>query len=76
MLLDEPRYTRFEIYLLRFVDRAVFSDTEASFSFDFSEVCHDLSVLDPLILADDWFTGCFSSVSTLDTGAYFPSWFQ
>ena len=47
-----------------------FSDTEASFSFDFSEVCHDVLVLDPLILADDWFTGCFSSVSTLDTGAY------
>ena len=50
-----------------------FSDTEASFSFDFSEVCHDVLVLDPLILADDWFTGCFSSVSTLDTRAYFPS---
>ena len=53
-----------------------FSDTEASFSFEFSEVCHDVLVLDPLLLADDWFTGCFSSESTLDTGAYFPSWFQ
>ena len=72
LLLDEPWYTRFEIHLLRFVDRAVFfSDTEASFSFDFSEVCHDVLVPDPLISADDWFTGCFSSVSTLDTGAYF-----
>ena len=30
-----------------------FSDTEASFSFDFSEVCHDVLVLDPLILAND-----------------------
>lgn len=53
-----------------------FSDIEGSFSLDFSEVCHDASVSDLLISADDWFTGCFSSVSTLDTGAYFPSWFQ
>ena len=53
-----------------------FSDTESYFSFDFSEVCHDVLVPDPLILVDDWFTGCFSSVSTLDTGAYFPSWVQ
>ena len=44
-------------------------------SFSNTEVCHDVLVLDPLILADDWFTVCFSSVSTLDTGAYFPSWF-
>ena len=53
-----------------------FSDIEGSFSLDFSEVCHDASVSDILISADDWFTGCFSSVSTLDTGAYFPSRFQ
>ena len=52
-----------------------FLDIEGSFSLDLSEVCHDASVFDPLILVDDWFTGCFSSVSTLDTGAYFPSWF-
>ena len=53
-----------------------FSDIEGSFSLDFSEVCHDASVSDLLISADDWFTGCFGSASTLDTGAYFPSWFQ
>ena len=50
-----------------------FSDTEASFSLDFSEVCHDASVTDTLILANDWFIGCFSTASTLDTGAYFLS---
>ena len=50
-----------------------FSDIEGSFSLDFSEVCHDASVSDLLISADDWFTGCFSSVSTLDTRTYFPS---
>ena len=68
-----------DIHTLRFVEvrrHSSFSNTEASFSFDSSEVCHDVLVLDPLILADDWFTGCFSSVSTLDTGAYFSSWFQ
>ena len=36
-----------------------FSDTEISFSLDFSEVYHDASVSDLLISADDWFTGLF-----------------
>ena len=53
-----------------------FSNTKSSFRLDFSEVCHDASVFDPLISADDWFIGCFNSVSTPDTGAYFPSWVQ
>ena len=57
------------LYTLRFT----FSDSLTEHSLDFSEVFHDVLVLDPLIIADDWFIGCFNSVSTLDTGAYFPS---
>ena len=50
-----------------------FWDIESSYSSNFSEVYHDASVSNPLISAYDWFTGYFSSASTLDTGAYFFS---
>ena len=50
-----------------------FWDIESFFSSDFSEICHDASVFDPLISVGDWFTGCFNSANTLDTRAYFSS---
>ena len=62
--------THSEIYILRFVARAAY-ETEIYFNSGFSEVCHDASVSDSLISADDWFIGCFSTMSTLDTRAYF-----
>ena len=72
MLLDELWYT---FWGLPFEIRQQSSswDIESSFSSKFLEVRHDASVFDPFISAVDWFIGCFSSVSTLDIGAYFLS---
>ena len=64
MLLDELRYTLRDLYF-EVCRHNNLLDLESSFTLDFLEVCHDTSIFDSLISANDWFIGCFNSVSTL-----------
>ena len=66
--IHTPRFTFLGLSLEQLVRHREFFQ----FRF-FSEVCHDASVSNSLILVDDWFIGCFNNMSTLDTMAYFPS---
>ena len=74
LFLDELWCTHFEIHFLKFSDITSFETHKEFFWFKiFIDFCYGALNFDSLILENGWFIGCFRSMSTLDTGAYFPS---